>query len=761
MNDYQTNLYAELLHQVNTYEAFYTKDHTLDGVNYRVFSYRMGSYTEFCQPSALECRGAMFRMVDGEPVELVSLPFKKFFNLYENPMVMTPDFSQVVRFEEKADGCFPYKAEVNLWDGGTERIGKIVHHKIPAKLIGMDEYGNIIPCYVTDFHDNGNKQNWLRLDFERITNDDRLKKMEVTSNHHLYINGEFKAASEAVVGDYFSHQYDDICDDGLHIIKSSLLGDGCITTNSNNYRFTEGHSEPQKGLVDWLHSLLLDVTSGDSRVVEHSEESNHFSNKSMHYVNTTPFPSLTDLRNEWYPNGTKVLPLDLSWVDDFTIAKFYMDDGSIRKMKKSIDGAAFHTNSFSENDNNRLIDLLHTRYGVDARLRNSKNNTFHITINNGAGRGNINSMCKEMHKFWSAIAPYIIDDMLYKLPEEYQNREYQQPPVAKKIKKHIDTQIASIEIVDSNVKGYDISTTTENYHASGVLVHNSLISTYQHNDKMRLKSKTSLGSLMAVDAMEYLEERENKYFAEALGYFSLMGFTIIMEWCDPLPASRIVLAYEKRQLRVFGIRNNANGEIIDFLGGDRDRLAYDETSDKYLAQIEKYAVTSVAVEDAEAFAKTVPDEVGIEGYIMVFANGDRIKQKTNWYLAQHRLKDSVTNPVALWKVVVAEASDDLKSIFHDNAGALELIVAMEEYARPIIQKLRRNVGTFHTENKNLDRRSYAIKGQKDLTKMEFGCAMQLYLTSEVPDYKALLLKNKYAKNLVAGFTAEMIAGVDE
>lgn len=75
-------LYDNLMQLVKTNEAFYYVDHVLNDIIYRVFTYRLASYTDFLEPDALECRGHMFR-VDGDGVELVSLPLEKFFNLHE------------------------------------------------------------------------------------------------------------------------------------------------------------------------------------------------------------------------------------------------------------------------------------------------------------------------------------------------------------------------------------------------------------------------------------------------------------------------------------------------------------------------------------------------------------------------------------------------------------------------------------------------------------------------------------------------------
>ena len=105
MSNYGQKLFDNLTHLVQTNEAFYTVDHVLNGLTYRVFTYRLASYEDFLLPSALECRGHMFSLnADGTMLKLVSLPFEKFFNLNENPMTMDLDLSKVEFVHDKRDG---------------------------------------------------------------------------------------------------------------------------------------------------------------------------------------------------------------------------------------------------------------------------------------------------------------------------------------------------------------------------------------------------------------------------------------------------------------------------------------------------------------------------------------------------------------------------------------------------------------------------------------------------------------------------------
>lgn len=115
MNQFQQNLYGDLMELCNNNEAFYYVDQQVDTKVFRVFTYRLASYTEFCLPNALECRGHTFLMDGDFPSALVCLPPAKFFNAYENPFVMDLDFSQTKFAMDKIDGSLISSVKV---DGG-------------------------------------------------------------------------------------------------------------------------------------------------------------------------------------------------------------------------------------------------------------------------------------------------------------------------------------------------------------------------------------------------------------------------------------------------------------------------------------------------------------------------------------------------------------------------------------------------------------------------------------------------------------------
>lgn len=110
-------LYNDLMNLCSEEDsAFFFKDLTLeDGRHtylYRVFNYRLASYSDFCKPGAMECRGIMFELLaempEGydRPRLLAAMPMEKFFNKSENPKTMNLDLSNenVSHITHKKDG---------------------------------------------------------------------------------------------------------------------------------------------------------------------------------------------------------------------------------------------------------------------------------------------------------------------------------------------------------------------------------------------------------------------------------------------------------------------------------------------------------------------------------------------------------------------------------------------------------------------------------------------------------------------------------
>lgn len=106
-------IFNDLMNLTATNDAFMWKDFkSVGGGTFRIFTYRLASYTDFLSPSALECRGTMFEISKhdhdtGSYLRVASRTPQKFFNAYENPFTMydkTTLSSEISVVMDKLDG---------------------------------------------------------------------------------------------------------------------------------------------------------------------------------------------------------------------------------------------------------------------------------------------------------------------------------------------------------------------------------------------------------------------------------------------------------------------------------------------------------------------------------------------------------------------------------------------------------------------------------------------------------------------------------
>ena len=257
----------------------------------------------------------------------------------------------------------------------------------------------------------------------------------------------------------------------------------------------------------------------------------------------------------------------------------------------------------------------------------------------------------------------------------------------------------------------------------------SLISTYFHNGELRLKTKGSLESDQCIAAMEYLKDHPK--LAHGLRVLAELGYTTNLEWCAP--DNRIVLGYLEPELFVLNVRRHHDGEYIDlFMPSAAGNESLDPVRDIF--------VEPMYTEDPADFIAEIPQMVDIEGYVVELESGQRIKIKTEWYLVQHRAKDSINSPRRLFEACIEEATDDLRSLFFDDPLVIRMIEEMEAFAEQHYNHTVDTIERFYERNKHLDRKEYAILGQKELEKRIFGLAMSKYLGRDV-DYKHFMRKN--------------------
>ena len=106
MQTFLSTLFEDAMALCAASDSFYFVDQVRNDVTYRVFTYRLASFTEFQQRNALELRGHTFRYDKwNDTWVLASLPPKKFFNYGEHVGWGTEmDLNAMQLIMDKADG---------------------------------------------------------------------------------------------------------------------------------------------------------------------------------------------------------------------------------------------------------------------------------------------------------------------------------------------------------------------------------------------------------------------------------------------------------------------------------------------------------------------------------------------------------------------------------------------------------------------------------------------------------------------------------
>jgi len=385
---------------------------------------------------------------------------------------------------EKLDGCFERNAYLPLWDGGSITMGEIVLHGKRPTLIGMDSTGKLIPCEITDVFRNGKKDNWIDVFYNPVHKANHAGKsgrMRVTKNHKIFLSsGKEVFAGDLKISDKLISYEESPDKNCLHYIESSLLGCGSICPKlGKNNKYQESHKSDHGEFCNYIEQILGECFASQRTVI-----SGYGTN--MTQVASRTYKEMDRLRLKWYPNGKKSLPENLNWIDDFSFAKLYMDDGYIAHSELQNDRANIATNGFTKSEVERLAAKLEEMYGVLTSIQESRG---YCSIRINYRKGSIDN-------FWNAIARHIHPVFKYKLPEKYRSTEFTPYISCKKEKNpvYVDvTRIKEIPPIEDNFPsgrtGFDLETTTHNYICGGLLVHNSSCTVWWEDDVLHVCSR--------------------------------------------------------------------------------------------------------------------------------------------------------------------------------------------------------------------------------------------------------------------------------
>ena len=162
-------------------------------------------------------------------------------------------------------GCLNYKSKINLADGGTECIGKIVNQKKKMDILSYDwNKRQIISRSINGWFNNGRTDKFLQITAYKPYGNGKAQ-FSCTPNHPILTPTGWREADQLKKGDLvmvaapfkLSHfQYE--------VIRGSIMGDGNLSNTihkkSLGIRFRMGHCLKQEEYLKWKMNLLKNIS---------------------------------------------------------------------------------------------------------------------------------------------------------------------------------------------------------------------------------------------------------------------------------------------------------------------------------------------------------------------------------------------------------------------------------------------------------------------------------------------------------------------
>jgi recombination protein RecA len=183
------------------------------------------------------------------------------------------------------------------------------------------------------------------------------------------------------------------------VLFGSLLGDCSLrlaSKKAKNASFKEEHGIEQLDYLKHKIDIFKNLLTKDIPIIYDRFDSRFKVKeyKSCSMLSKTN-PELNSFLNDFYKDGKKIVPIDLSLLTPIAIAIWFMDDGL-----KQGSGYGICTNSFEEKDVIRLINFLKNKYNLYCAMNAKK--AIYIKA------------CSVLD-FNNLINPFIIDSMKYKI----------------------------------------------------------------------------------------------------------------------------------------------------------------------------------------------------------------------------------------------------------------------------------------------------------------------------------------------------------
>lgn len=239
--------------------------------------------------------------------------------------------------------------------------------------------------------------------------------------------------------------------------------------------------------------------------------------------------------------------------------------------------------------------------------------------------------------------------------------------------------------------------------------------------KIAWKTKKSFYSEVAVEASKHVPENITRFSHWMVSH----NFTPIFEYTSPF--NKIVLDYgPEPKFVLLAIRHNSTGRYQEH----HDMLEF--AGDFGIEVIQKY---DLALEDCLKQSKILEN---FEGWCLRNpTTGFYVKQKTEWYLRNHRAQTELRERDVA-DMVIAETIDDIKSALAIDGFDLAPI---EEIERFVVQELSAIRGVVESFVAKIEDKTNFKQIASDFKDRPMFSLIMSYVRGKEPDYKRYWINN--------------------
>jgi len=206
-----------------------------------------------------------------------------------------------------------------------------------------------------------------------------------------------------------------------------------------------------------------------------------------------------------------------------------------------------------------------------------------------------------------------------------------------------------------------------------------LVSPFMTKGQMRFGTK--LGITQVTD---YLE---NSYFPTCgINYQDFCfdwlqkNYTPLFEWISP--SHQVILEYKKEALYLTGLRENNSGIYVNF----EKVLGLAREAGIPTVEPETHLIFGRDYNSMEELVQRVKERDGIEGYVVMFDQGEMYKLKSNWYIEKSKRANRELSffEKDLWLLVLDKGIDDVADILGERRRNI-----LEEFGMKLFMTLQK------------------------------------------------------------------------